>query len=95
MSWGGKVEDVELGGEVVLELGHTIRYALVNAVGSDRGKGGSGGSRHDFSGHFFVGEGEIWRRSTSATTATTTTGAVHVLKSTDGELTHRVLIFKR
>lgn len=95
MSWGGKVGAVELGGEVVLELGYTIRYALVNAVGSDRGKGGRGGSRHDFSGYFFVGEGEIWRRTTTATTTTTTTGAVHVLKSTDGELTHLVLIVKR
>ncbi len=94
MCWGGKVGAVELGGEVVLELGYTIRYALVNGVGRDRGKGGSSGSRHDFSGYFFVGEGEIWRRTTTTTT-TTTSSAVHVLKSTDGELTHLVLILKR
>lgn len=94
MCWGGKIEAVELGGELVLELGYAIRYALVDAVGSDRGKGGCGGSRHDFSGYFFVGEGELWRRRMTAATTTTTTNAVHVLKSTHGDLTHIVRIFK-
>lgn len=95
MCWGGKIKAVELGGELVLELGYAIRYALVDTVGSDRGESGSGGSRHDFSGYFFVGEGELWRRGMATGTTTTTTSAVHVLKSTDGDLTHIVRIFKR
>jgi len=56
------VRAVELGGEVVLDLGYAISWALLNAVGSDRGKGGGSGSRHDFSRYFFVGEGDFWRR---------------------------------
>lgn len=88
----GAVGDVELGGDVVLELGYAIRNALVEAIGSDRGERGGSGSRHDFSGYFFVGEGEFGRRRASIITTSTTTSAVHILKSTDGELTHTLNI---
>ena len=90
MWWGRGCKGLgdEVGLVLGLELCYPIRYTLVETVGSDRGEGGGSGSRHDFSGYFFVGKGEFWGRRATITNSTTTTSTVHVLKFTDGELTH-------